>query len=429
MQCSCVLALCTLSICIFIGQVDSTSENCEWMTKPPKFDKPSIKSSARSPPKDDEQRLVMFDMEQGPKWMTRKELKEIHAKGGLINYIDLTDSAPLKEKKSGGVSSFELPTITLPPIAGIHGARYPIPDKVRFADKVKPMLDKIDADCLKKFVTKLSAFPSRYGENKTDGPPVIEWLENELRFMLKGYAGPCQTVVSWAHASSYPGEYGLPLPMHSLIVRLLGSDPELKREVVVLGAHIDATNWFNTSTGTTPGADDNGSGSSVLFETLRVLLETKFVPRRSLEFHWYAYEENGLVGSKQISENYIRSNINVVGLLNLDVVGYAPPNKPDLRKLGINHRNTHHALNQFLYKLAEKFVDIPTVHNDVCFYCSSDHFTWIRATYPAAFVHEVMITPFLHTGLDTIDTVNFQYVKEFAKLALAFIVEYGEPQS
>lgn len=291
------------------------------------------------------------------------------------------------------------------------------------------MFVKLDALSMQKFVTQLSAFPSRFGGNKTDGPPAMVWLESQVRSILKGYAGPCQAVIPWAHESTFPGHEGEPRPMRSLIVRLLGSHSKLTREVVVLGAHIDATNWFNESTGTTPGADDNGSGSSVIFETLRVLVDSKFVAHRTLEFHWYAYEERELVGSDDISTNYITQNINAVGILNLDVVGYAPPNKPGLRKMGINHINTHHTLNRFLYKLAEKFVDIPAVHNDVCDYCNSDHFTWTLNTYPAAFVHEIMITPYLHTGFDTVDTVNFEYAKEFSKLAVAFAVEYGEPKA
>lgn len=34
--------------------------------------------------------------------------------------------------------------------------------------------------------------------------------------------------------------------------------------------------------------------------------------------------------------------------------------------------------------------------------------------------------PFIHTENDTIENVDFDYMMEFAKLALAFVVELGE---
>lgn len=95
MQLFAAMVLGIMSICTYVGQVESTAENWEWLAQPPKFDKLESRSSVpQSVPKNDDKRLVMFNMVEGPKWMTRKELKEIHAKGGLINYMDLTDSPP-----------------------------------------------------------------------------------------------------------------------------------------------------------------------------------------------------------------------------------------------------------------------------------------------------------------------------------------------
>ena len=75
-----------------------------------------------------------------------------------------------------------------------------------------------------------------------------------------------------------------------------GSDPELNKEIIILGAHHD---HFGTQGGVVfPGADDNASGSAVLLEIARVLAATGSRPKRSLLFLSFAGEEQGLLGSR-----------------------------------------------------------------------------------------------------------------------------------
>jgi Zn-dependent M28 family amino/carboxypeptidase len=66
-----------------------------------------------------------------------------------------------------------------------------------------------------------------------------------------------------------------------------------------------------------PGADDCASGSSVVFETLRVLVASGFVPKRPIEFHWYAGEEEGVYGSNEVANAYSKAQTNVLTYLNL----------------------------------------------------------------------------------------------------------------
>ena len=88
-------------------------------------------------------------------------------------------------------------------------------------------------------------------------------------------------------------------------------------EIVVLGAHHDSINqsWGETRA---PGADDNASGSSNLFEALRILA-SQGRAARTIEFFWYAGEESGLLGSAEIARDYAARKKNVVGVLQLDM--------------------------------------------------------------------------------------------------------------
>lgn len=51
-----------------------------------------------------------------------------------------------------------------------------------------------------------------------------------------------------------------------------------------------------------PGADDDGSGTVSILEAFRVLADSGFIPANGpVEFHWYAAEEGGLLGSQAIA--------------------------------------------------------------------------------------------------------------------------------
>src|SRR5437867_4045271 len=75
-----------------------------------------------------------------------------------------------------------------------------------------------------------------------------------------------------------------------------GSDPALRDETIILGAHHD---HFGIQAGLMfPGADDNASGTAVLLEIARLLATTGSRPKRSLLFLSFAGEEQGLLGSR-----------------------------------------------------------------------------------------------------------------------------------
>ncbi|MDB5211289.1 MAG: peptidase, partial [Sediminibacterium sp.] len=78
---------------------------------------------------------------------------------------------------------------------------------------------------------------------------------------------------------------------YNVIGEIPGTDPVLKDEVVMLGAHLDS--W---QTGT--GATDNASGSSVMLEVMRILKTLGVQPRRTIRIGLWSGEEEGLLGSR-----------------------------------------------------------------------------------------------------------------------------------
>ncbi|HSY71783.1 MAG TPA: M20/M25/M40 family metallo-hydrolase [Alloacidobacterium sp.] len=75
------------------------------------------------------------------------------------------------------------------------------------------------------------------------------------------------------------------------VAEIPGTDPKLKDEVVMVGGHLDS--WI---AGT--GATDNGAGSIVAMEVMRILNSLGVKPRRTIRIALWSGEEQGLYGSR-----------------------------------------------------------------------------------------------------------------------------------
>jgi hypothetical protein len=98
-----------------------------------------------------------------------------------------------------------------------------------------------------------------------------------------------------------------------------GSDPELRREVVVLGAHFDGCGEHMGLL--FPGADDNASGSSVVMGAAKAAARLGVKPRRSLLFVLFGGEEKGLQGSTWFAAHLPVSFAKVAAMFNFDMEG------------------------------------------------------------------------------------------------------------
>ena len=114
---------------------------------------------------------------------------------------------------------------------------------------------------------------------------------------------------------------GLPwreVTTHNVVAVLPGSDPSVKGEYVVVGAHLDHIgDWPRLN----PGADDNASGSATLLEVARAAATLKIRPRRSVVFVWFAAEELGLRGAEHFASHPPKGFEKCVAVLNLDMLG------------------------------------------------------------------------------------------------------------
>ena len=81
------------------------------------------------------------------------------------------------------------------------------------------------------------------------------------------------------------------------VAEIPGTDPALKDQVVMVGGHLDS--WISGT-----GATDNGAGSVVAMEAMRILKSLGVQPRRTLRIALWSGEEEGLFGSSGYVEKH-----------------------------------------------------------------------------------------------------------------------------
>ncbi len=97
-----------------------------------------------------------------------------------------------------------------------------------------------------------------------------------------------------------------------------GSDPVLKNEVVVIGAHYD--HLGKRGDYVYNGADDNGSGSVGVMSIARAFSALAKPPKRTVVFCLWTGEEQGLLGSRFYVQNPAFPMEKTVAYLNMDMI-------------------------------------------------------------------------------------------------------------
>lgn len=111
-----------------------------------------------------------------------------------------------------------------------------------------------------------------------------------------------------------------------------GSDPQLKKEVIVIGAHYDHLGKGGEGS-LAPregeihhGADDNASGVAGLLELARIFSQ-RTRPKHTIVFMAFSGEEEGLLGSNYYVNHPLLPLANTVAMINMDMIGRMKDNK------------------------------------------------------------------------------------------------------
>jgi leucyl aminopeptidase len=351
------------------------------------FDQITLRSSP------DARRLIQLAEDAEPEWMSEREVEMLIRH--RIRFMDVTETYGQDANLN-------------PPF------RVELPSRIKYQKEVKGYLDKMNTDLMESFLEKFTEFRTRYYRSKY-GKDAQEFLLKQVRKIARRSEygnGTKVTVSTFEHS----------WPQSSIIARFEGTkEPE---EIVIIGAHLDSVNLWLPAFGRAPGADDDGSGTSSILEAFRALVDGGFSPERTVEFHWYAAEEAGLLGSQAVAQAYRLQGRKVVAMLQNDMTGFTEDDKV----IGIVTDFVDGELTGLLKQLVEAYSG-GQWREMRCGYACSDHASWNKAGYRSAFHFEtdtLDANKNVHTVRDTVDTINFKHALRYAKTSVGFAVELSK---
>jgi len=273
--------------------------------------------------------------------------------------------------------------------------------------QVSQLMSKIDGDAMWDRLVELSSAPDRFANSNTGEMTALE-LQSEVEKLAATYSRSDVSTRLVATGSRYKQK--------SVVVKIGNSD----LPAVVIGAHMD------TLRNNKPGADDDGTGTVTLLEAAKVVLSSEVQFKRPVYFIWYAAEEMGLVGSNHVVKDFVSKNIPVLSVMQLDMTGYAYQN--DLT-MWLLKDYVDQDLTNYVESLIDAYVGRPVKYT-TCGYACSDHASWTLKGFSSSAPFESKFgteNPFIHSSQDTIEKLSLDHMKDYAKLAVAYITELAEP--
>jgi hypothetical protein len=254
-------------------------------------------------------------------------------------------------------------------------------------DAVDRAIERITITDLKRHCGTLASDALEGREAGTTGSrAAAAYLQTELRKIdsLKGAAS-----AGWIQ------EFG---SFQNLIAVLPGSDPVLRNEIILIGAHYDHVGRGNQTNSHGPfgyihnGADDNASGTAALLELADAFASMTPAPKRTLVFAFWDAEEVGLLGSLREGK--------------VIVVGWR--SAPGLR----NRLVRQNPKGDLLYHYEPKVIG------------DSDHYPFYVAGIPSLHLDTGKHDDY-HRPSDDADKLNYPGILRMADLAFRLVEEFA----
>ena len=210
---------------------------------------------------------------------------------------------------------------------------------------------------------------------------------------------------------------------NSILGLVEGSDPELKDEVILFGAHYDHVGYGTLRNSHGPigyihnGADDNASGVSALLEVAQALGQLPQHPKRTILLAFWDGEEKGLWGSKYWVDHPTVPLANVKLAINVDMVGrlrnakltvYGARTAPGIRRV-VSRENDGSLVLDFDWDIRG----------------DSDHYSFYSRNIPILMFHTGLHDDY-HRPSDDVEKINNDGLKEISRLMFGTVVALAD---
>ncbi|NIN01126.1 MAG: M20/M25/M40 family metallo-hydrolase [candidate division Zixibacteria bacterium] len=272
---------------------------------------------------------------------------------------------------------------------------------LKYSADIDSLLNLVSEDSLYTWVLRLQNFQTRYSYSDSVRK-ARDWLHDKL--------------LSFGIDSLWLHYYYWDSQQWNVVAAVEGTvRPD---RVVVVGGHYDSI-VRGTDTDPyvwAPGADDNATGTAATLEVARIIAENPlpftvlFVP--------FAQEEQGLVGSDHFAEYLWSQNSNLELMINWDMIAHSVDEDPDV----VIYGNTG-AMDfvDIMIQMAQTYTYLNPSYQDQPF--GSDYYSfWVWGFDAIGAAEGDLHSAGWHTNYDVIDSLNFPYYREVAKMGLATLL-------
>lgn len=194
---------------------------------------------------------------------------------------------------------------------------------------------------------------------------------------------------------------------------------EFPDEYIVISSHYDHPDG--------PGADDNASGTAGMLECARILSQYSF--KRTILYISFNGEEYGLVGSYPFVQKCAREEMNIIGVFNLDMIGFWPGEEYGSLAMYSGDSYISEKFFEYYQHVANLYLlEMPTYRYSNGGAVGGDQMCFNIYEYPALYIGDIEYKEqnvYYHTPSDTIGAgVNsFALAGGFVKAVIAATAE------
>ncbi len=265
-----------------------------------------------------------------------------------------------------------------------------------------------DVESLQAFNTRSTAAPNH--------EQVTEWIRDEFLsygitdVVIDSFVDPSFT----SYTQSYFGNSET-YKIRNVIATIPGAlDTE---SVYVVGGHFDTSVWpYNPWA---PGADDNGSGTTAVLQTARVLAANP--PNTTVKLIAFDCEEWGLYGSEHYAAQALAQGMKVQCMLNYDMVGSIGNDSLFVSKLYPGSEAYAYLLGQMATWYGRTTdTNLVPIYNSV-YLNGSDSWEFYLRGLPVTYSEEYNFSPVYHQTNDSTTYMNMRYCTSIIKTGMGLL--------
>lgn len=267
---------------------------------------------------------------------------------------------------------------------------------------------------------------------------------DELKTKIETTSKPASAALSGTRLTINSSAETSLVRVSNVIGYIEGSDPELKDEVVVIGAHFDHLGYWEDYIYN--GADDNGSGSVGVMNIAKAMAINPIKPKRTVVFCLWTGEEKGLLGSRYYVANPVFPMDKTIGYLNYDMISrafdsetiarsirqYTVPGTEELiKKIRPDQFATVNVTRDSgLYELTREMneyvgLDLSLRENDLGAGSSgSDHSSFAAVDKPFVYYMAAMTSDY-HQPSDSVEKVSGELIAKISKIGYLTVFAFA----